>query len=188
MRSSTEQELFKQMSNRTRTRPQEIYLKMNTHISQLQDQVHSFNKSSEKMASRMQKYAKHNTSNKEAKLKSMTQPKYQELLMNCELPQNDKNNSKVSRMKRGVSTRTAKEFKTFGLNSSIGHLGGLKGIAQSKVIQSRIEESKLAQSHELAKNKMQIKSSMAQNANNSGKTSGVGNLSRNHQEANASMA
>ena len=49
MRSSADQELFKQMSNRTRTRPQEIYIKMNTHISQLQNQVASFNIAEEKI-------------------------------------------------------------------------------------------------------------------------------------------
>ena len=56
MRSSGDQELFKVMSNRTRTRPQEIFVKMNTHISQLQDQVNAFNKTEAKLATKMQNH------------------------------------------------------------------------------------------------------------------------------------
>jgi hypothetical protein len=44
MRSTMDQELFKALSNRTRTKPHEIYNKISSHITFLQDQIMQFNK------------------------------------------------------------------------------------------------------------------------------------------------
>ena len=85
----------------------------------------------------MQKYIKHGRPNPESKLKAMTQPKFQDLMLNCELPVTDKNSSKASKVKRVVSTKSGKEFKNLTFNSSIGSVGGLNAFAHSKMLQSQ---------------------------------------------------
>jgi hypothetical protein len=49
-------------------------------------------------------------------LKMMTQPKYQNLLINCELSQGDRNSLKNSKLMRKGSTKIGKDMK----NSSFG--------------------------------------------------------------------
>ena len=68
----------------------------------------------------------------------MTQPKFQSLLLTCELPQNEKNAGKGSKMQRNISTKSGKEFKPFGLTSSTTGFSGFKSIVQSKLVQSRL--------------------------------------------------
>ena len=71
------------MSNRTRTKPHQIYIKLNTHIAQLQEQVNYFNKAESKIASSIKQHTKHEATSREYRLKSMSQPKHQEFLLNC---------------------------------------------------------------------------------------------------------
>ena len=112
------------MSNRTRSRPLEIYTKLNTHLAQLHDQVSQFNKTSHTIHA-ITRNSRYGDSSTEIRLKAMTQPKYQELLLNCELPFSDKH-TKTGRLQRKISTKTGKEFKSFGLTSSLNSNPGIR--------------------------------------------------------------
>jgi hypothetical protein len=165
MKASAEQELFKVMSNRTRTRPHEIYARFSTQLSQLEDQISEFNKAEEELGNRLKKTISQ-PSNREFKLKSMTQPKFQDLLLNCELPLFEKNASKVSKLTRGYSTKSGKEFKGFTLtSSSIGSFVGFRSGPQSRFAQSKL----ISSSQEKIKNKSHLQSTMIHTQAHSGK-------------------
>jgi hypothetical protein len=84
MPSSMEQELFRALSNRTRTKPNDIYSKMTSQITTLQDQVLLFNQ----LESQVPQWLRKETNKlggepKSLSLKMMTQPKYENLLADC---------------------------------------------------------------------------------------------------------
>ena len=106
LRSQMEQELFRALSNRTRTKPNEIYSKLTSQIVGLQQQIVHFNQ----LESQIPNWLKRETNKlggqpKNLSLKMMTQPKYENLLINCELPQGDKQNLKNNKMARKLSQK-----------------------------------------------------------------------------------
>lgn len=158
MRSTEQQELFKAMSNRTRTKPQEMYAKFNTNLTQLQEQIFEFNKTQEKLSVKVNRKPSLSDTSLSVRLKSMTQPKYQSLLLNCRLPETSQNSPKHLKMQKKFSTKSGKSFNSAGLGSSINSFIGFKSNTQSKLVQSKLIEwnaSKL-------KNKTNIQSTMLQ--------------------------
>jgi hypothetical protein len=117
---STDQELFKALSNRTRTKPQEIYTKITSHIALLQDQIKYFNKAENNIPQWLKEETnKMGGSPKRHVLKMMTQPKYQNLLLNCDLNLGDKTKMRNSKVMRKSSTKAGKDYRnnSFGLTS-----------------------------------------------------------------------
>lgn len=95
------------MSNRTRAKPQDIYSKLSTHLTKLKDQVSEFNKVEETYGCRINRQIKR-PSAREFRLKTLTEPKYQDLLLNCELLNSEKTSPKARKLVRKLSTKSGK--------------------------------------------------------------------------------
>lgn len=151
--SEMEQELFRALSNRTRTKPNDIYAKMSSQISALQDQVLFFNQ----LESQVPHWLRRETNKlggdpRTLSLKLMTQPKYDNLLANCELPHNEQP-LKNSKLNRKFSQKVNKDPRNSGYGSTAKSFKAL--LARSKAqhnpsrlfakAESRVKESTMIQ-------------------------------------------
>lgn len=130
---STDQQLFRALSNRTRTKPQEIYTKITSHIALLQDQIKYFNKTENDIPQWLREETnKTGGSPKRHVLKMMTQPKYQNLLLNCDLSLGDKSNIKNSKFMKKSSTKVGKDYKNSSFGSTSKSFNPSLGLLLSK--------------------------------------------------------
>lgn len=150
-----EQELFRALSNRTRTKPNDIYAKMSAQISSLQDQVLLFNH----LESQVPQWLRRETNRlggdpRTLSLKLMTQPKYDGLLAHCHLPQGDQQPLKNSKLTRKFSQKVGRDPRnsSYGSTSKSFQAFAARSKAQSGTSrpfwgkeESRIKESTMIQ-------------------------------------------